>query len=150
MKTIGLVSLLMISSFLPALSQACSCFAHSKDPETRVADALAYADVVFLGVVEAVDRPSGAEENSGRGLEETTFYVLRAWKGERATRILTRINTRFTCGISFEVGRTYLVYGNERTRDAFVTTSICTRTAPESRAAEDIEILDRIAAGGVR
>ena len=134
------VCLAFVSLFAASRVDACSCAPRPADLVEGVRGAFTRADCVFVGVVEQVRL---VDEH----VEETTFHVLRSWKGERASRVITRINVQCcACGYSFDVGKQYLVYGYERDTDSFVTTSICSRTAPEPKAGDDIEVLDVIVA----
>lgn len=134
--------LALVALFAAPRVDACSCARQPADLVEGVRSAFNRADIVFVGVVEHVRL---LDEH----IEETTFYVLRSWKGERVSRVTTRIDVQCClCGYSFEVGMRYLVYGYGRDTHGFVATSICSRTAPEPKAGDDIDALDAMVASG--
>ena len=124
---------------------ACSCKRQPANDETAVAESFGHAAIVFLGRVESM-RKLPSDPVSADDYEETEFYVLRSWKGEKVSRVYTRINlVCCVCGRSFEVGATYLVYAYERD-DGYYRTSRCSRTAKADSAADDMAMLPGLSA----
>ena len=101
---------------------------------------------VFLGKAEKVKTALPDNARSGATIQTTTFYVLDSWKGEKANRIVTKINVQCClCGANFYEGETYLVFAFEAV-DGFYSTSICSMTMGETWALATITILNELIA----
>ncbi len=122
--TILCLTVLALLSF-SAAADACSCARPKADPIEAITEAYESSDVVFLGRVINVIRPEGREQGSGQMIEESTFRVLRMWKGGEAEELTSRIDIQCcVCGVSFTEGREHLIFGYLRPDGSF-STSIC-------------------------
>lgn len=94
------------------------------------------ADAVFLGKVTTIE-----ELDIQR---EVTLEVQEAWKGveTETIRIYTGYNSG-DCGLPIVIGESYLFYATDRSEgeERFLTSTICSRTAPEGNAAGDLKEL---------
>ena len=136
----------------PAEVFSCSCAPPGEDVETDIKVSLGRADVVFLGKAEKVVRVATPKEIIKKEgydpeIDETTFKVLKSWKGVSSDRIVSRISTVCCmCGYHFEAGKTYLVYASMRDGGT-ISTSICNRTQPltseQIGQSIDIKVLNR-------
>jgi hypothetical protein len=131
--------LLIAAVVLPLLAaapaaHACTC-APPSDPRTE----LEHADAVFSGRVVEVE--PGEQEHGFRRLA-VRFALDAVWKGLPAGEEATVRTAEHSaaCGYSFEPGETYLVYAYDDDAGE-LTTGLCTRNAPLSRAAEDLAAL---------
>jgi hypothetical protein len=118
-----------------ACDALCSC-AISPTP----ALALRGAAVVFIGsVASAGDSliPAGqyfdAPPSSLVAIHVATFNVDFAWKGVRTADTVV-IRPGPVCTFRFTEGERYIVYAKDRTGDAGLWTTICTRTGPDVAA----------------
>ena len=131
----GVFVMLVVLSF-PRSASACSCI------ETSVADALAGADVVFIGRVVNIRLGNPREP----GVTSTADPVLIAldvsgyWKGP-VSRVMTITTPRseMSCGFSFQRGLVYLVYAQKE--GSALVTGLCSRTSSATKAANDLKIL---------
>lgn len=141
--TLGVVVLLALSR---EVLLACSC---SSSP---LLEAFDRAPLVFVGVMlERRDRPP-----SERGMisssdpAECTFYVEELLKGDVSdtVRVCTSRDGA-SCGYSFRVGTTYLVYASSREDgrpgDCSYSVSLCSRTAETASARGEIALLYALA-----
>ena len=113
---------------------ACSC----RPPGTPTEE-LGQADAVFLATVVDVNVPSGPITGSGDSTT-VTLDVATVWKGQiTRTLVLTTPGSSASCGVSFEQGKAYVVYG--RLSEGSLTTNLCSRTRPIADAAEDLAAL---------
>jgi hypothetical protein len=136
----------------PAEVFSCSCAPPREDVETDIKVSVGRADVVFLGKAEKVVRIATSKEIIKKEgydpeIDETTFEVLKSWKGVSSDRIVTRISiVCCLCGYHFEAGKTYLVYATMGD-DGAISTSICHRTQPltseQISESIDIKVLNR-------
>ncbi|REB06491.1 hypothetical protein DVB69_12355 [Sporosarcina sp. BI001-red] len=132
MKKTGIlfgVFLLILSIPHERRARACSCM---EPPSVSVAQS--EADAVFLGMIIDI-----ADMDIRR---EVTVDVHEAWKGikTKTIKIYTGHNSG-DCGLPIEIGESYLFYANdwsERSDKGFLTSTICTRTATEANAREDL------------
>lgn len=143
MRVLVLV-LFSVLFFVCRAALACSCILPTQDPEEAVEDAADRADIVFLGKVERVH--TADIPDVGAVIQESTFYILESWKGEKVTRVSTKINVQCcVCGFHFEEGETYLVFAYEG-KDGYYSTSICSLTRRADQAEEYLTILRDIKA----
>lgn len=120
---------------------ACSCVSPKEDATEAVSDALKKADIVFLGKAETTTMSASSKSRLASTIQTTTFYLLESWKGEKVSRVTTKIDTQCcVCGARFDAGETYLVFGYKRD-DSFYTTSICSLTSHSDHADEYLAIL---------
>ena len=130
----GILVLLFIG--VPTVS-ACMC----GDTPT-VAEMQEDAQTIFVGqVVARQDSKMPVGGGEYWDAYSFTFEVERVWKG-RATpqvAVITGLG-QGDCGVLFERGLRYLVYGYSEGGDE-IYTNICTRTCPLDAAAEDILML---------
>jgi LPXTG-motif cell wall-anchored protein len=138
----GLLAGLAALVAAPGICLACSC-ATRESP----AEALARADVVFRGRVTEVATERAI---SGYQFQRVTLRADTGWKGHvtREMRVYTG-NGGGDCGYGFKQDEEYLVYAYVTRDDGppqyfpvnALATGICTRTAPVSRAADDLAAL---------
>jgi hypothetical protein len=132
-------------SVWPSQAQACSCGGTSSSLV-----AVRGADLVFVGTVATVQRPSPRSRTNPDGSVGvalapgpvlTTFDVAHTYLG-RAERQVVIVGSGADCDEPFEQGEVWLVYA--RARDGQFTTSKCTRTRPRARASSDLVYLDAL------
>lgn len=113
---------------------ACSCAM----PETP-SEEMTKATAVFAALVTTVETTTG---NVVRGSDPVTvtFQVAQVWKGPRSPMLtVTTARDGATCGYSFSVDDTYLVYAHGDPEA--LTVSLCSRTAPLINALDDLYTL---------
>jgi hypothetical protein len=139
MRLTAIVAVLALGLSVTA-AQACTCSAL-----TSVEEAFARADVVFLGTAGS---PASINGTGPEISERTTFQILESWKGDVPSRIavISSRNPRLPgCGLSsFEAGHRYLVYASADSDGRLRVQQRCSRTASASRAAEDLQLLERL------
>ena len=114
MRNAVLLTIVLVA-FGFAEARACSCVPNDPRSTESVREHVEYADVVFLGKVESKETNPPESSSDGLRIETTTFYVLDSWKGEKANRIVTKINVQCClCGASFDENENYLVFAYER------------------------------------
>jgi len=88
---------------------------------------------VFVGKVVKVSNPTKSD-GSPAEKNYTEFEVIRSWKGSKKARVTVRTsNGCCDCGMSFTIGKTYIVYAyGKRT----LTTNMCSRTKPLDSSGE--------------
>jgi MYXO-CTERM domain-containing protein len=127
LRALPLVLVLVLSTLIPQRAEACSCMAVS------VEDAIANSAAIVEARVVSVD--PGEE-----GSVVVTLAVTQSWRGVETEQMVVRTSeSSASCGYSFEVGVTYLVYA-DGTPDAW-TVSLCSRTAVMTDATADREAL---------
>lgn len=115
----------------PTCAYACSC-----RPPGTPAEELGQSDAVFRGTVVSVKAPTGPVASSADSTT-VTFSVSTVWKGQiTQTRTITTPGSSASCGVSFEQGKEYVVYG--RANEGALTTNLCSRTRTIEEASEDI------------
>lgn len=118
----------------PTCVFACSC-----RPPGTPAQELGQADAVFLATVVDVNAPSGPIRSSADSTT-VTLDVAKVWKGQvTRTLVLITPGSSASCGVSFEQGKAYVVYG--RVSEGALTTNLCSRTRPIGDATEDLAAL---------
>ena len=130
-------SILLLLGMLafPDEAFSCSCSPPRAEVETDIKVSVGRADIVFLGKAETVVQVATPKELIKKEgydpeIDETTFEVLKSWKGVHSDRIVSRISTVCClCGFRFEAGKTYLVYASLKD-DGTISTSTCSRTLP--------------------
>jgi hypothetical protein len=129
---------------------ACECNAIG-----NAKDEMEKSGAVFVGTVVAVykDKPHAVRSGKGRVLKyEDSLYLLfkfkvtEWWKGfERdADTVLVRTmksHFSFGCGYDFRQGDTYLVYASGTSKNRWLSTTRCMRTARLEDAQEDLRQL---------
>jgi hypothetical protein len=122
---------------------ACSCELHTGPIENQVTSALRESAAVFLAeVVQVEDFMAGLE-----AYQATKLKVLKSWKGPHTVDAAVRTATHSTCclcGIAVKEKQVLLVYVTGKQPYKL---SDCSRTDLVSRAAADIEILNRLSPG---
>ena len=134
---------------------ACTCGSQTRE------EAFKGADLLFDGIVEAIDVRAGGQDDLDDRAGETsdenpivgraaTFRVEREIKGVgEATRVVDyNIETGGNCGMSFETGKRYRVYAYEN--DGRWGTGSCSYTtelllAPEERNYDALDEAERLA-----
>jgi hypothetical protein len=97
--------------------------------------------VVFDGDVLRIERIPDSARPSAFLRRLVTFKVIRAYRGgvESTIQIATG-SSDADCGYPFEIGDRYLVYAHDSA--GTLSTGLCSRTRPLSKAAEDLEYLE--------
>lgn len=130
MMMIVLAGLLTAS---PKPAFACDCGIISPSAKLEAAGA------VFVGTVKQKGWPSWLILGQTR---EYTFEVEQAWKGIDKKRITIQSynGSGASCGYSFKLNKTYLVYAYYD-RDHKLTTNLCSGNKPIAQAKEEIKEL---------
>ena len=118
---------------------ACSCLARPVEGK------LAESAVVFQGTVVA-SRPLRSQGGVDL-VVRYTFEVARVWKGGRIGTIdISAGTSSAACGITFDIGREYVVYATGDTAEGF-STNLCAGNfqADQEYATTEITELDRLA-----
>ena len=148
MTRVAQFALLAVLFFAADRTNACSCLYQDPNSPDVVREALDRADVVFAGTAETVEVLADPEVDYGAEYQTTTFLVKNSWKGEKANRIITKVNIQCCiCGFSFEQDQTYLVFGYE-TDEGFYSVSICGLSRTYAEAGDIVRILDEIISEG--
>ena len=129
----------------PAQAHACSCGGTSSSLV-----AIRGADLVFVGTVAKVQRPSPRSQTNPDGSVGvslspgpvlTTFDVAHTYLGP-AERHVVIVGNGANCDVPFGEGEVWLVYA--RAHDGQFITSKCTRTRLRARASSDLVYLDAL------
>jgi hypothetical protein len=99
-------------------------------------------DVVFAGTVVGSAKITIGEGDNKYDQRLVRFEVAQIFRGELTAK--AEIVTGWgggDCGYRFNDGETYLVYASRNKQDQRLQTSICTRTRPISKAAEDLDFI---------
>jgi hypothetical protein len=126
-RTIFILGAVLATTSLPRDVLACSC------PPIPVCSSLWTADVVFVGLVTNVARPTP-------GTEMTRFSVEEWFRGERVGKEATiaSYSVGGSCDRGFDEGKRYMVYANRRS-DGSWRVDVCSATATVDRAAQDLK-----------
>lgn len=101
------------------------------------AEGLSSSYAVFSGTVANVE----PNESTKFGGLTVTLQVAKVWKGDIGDEVQVHTaGNSAACGYSFAKGETYLVYATRDEADP-MRVSLCSRTAPVSKAGEDLEFL---------
>ena len=114
-------------------ARACSCM------RLTPSEGLTSSHAVFTGEVTKIEK----NEATRFGGLEVTLRVKRVWKGELGEEV--KVHTAASsaaCGYTFVKGTTYLVYAVRDEADP-MRVSLCSRTAPEDQAKEDLDFLGK-------
>jgi hypothetical protein len=145
-RTVALVVLMavlllaMVANWLsvsPTRIYACSCV-----PPGTPTEELAESAAVFSATAVDITDVSAWKGPliSGTDPVKVTFRVDTVWKGTvQQALTATTARSSASCGYEFERGRKYLVYA--RGNESELEVSLCSRTSPIERAAEDLEEL---------
>jgi len=129
-KALCLTAILAIIAGPPQDASACTCY-FPPPP----AQAFAEADAVYLGKILSF-KPDSAYSMIAE------IDILKLWKGDKdAAGKLFTPGSPATCGHTFDVGQTYLVYAYKGANGS-LHTNICTRTNLVENAAEDLDFLN--------
>jgi hypothetical protein len=132
----------IVSAAAPRPAAACSC-AGSRPACQAFWD----PGAVFTGKVMAIEtHSSGGAPFIERRVR---FEVVEAFTGVTGSTIdVYTGNGGGDCGYAFVVGGTYLVYAYQATGSPWLTTGICSRTRPLSRATDDLAYLRSLSVTG--
>lgn len=138
----GLTFLLLLIA--PRLAFACSCVG-----TTPACQAVFSADAVFVAYVESirsVEVPGPVPEIPTMTESTARLRVVELFRGRvrKGMEITMPTGDGAMCGYEFSEHGTYLVYASDF-QDHF-TTSLCSRTRPLGRAAEDLAFLRNMSA----
>lgn len=130
MTVFVLIAALMWVAVPPERSFACSC------AEFTTLEAKDHADEVFRGTVTDIKQPWMPNSMLAR----VTMQVDEVWKGE-AEQVVLVYSSLFdaSCGVEFEVGKTFLVFANYS--DGVLKTSMCSRTEEVTYAGQELRDL---------
>jgi len=113
---------------------ACTCL-----PPPSPSDEFGVSRAVFSGRVIAIQ----VDTTQPFRLLRVTFQVNQRWKGVDSSQIsIYTATSEASCGFSFHVDSTYLVYAYQS--QYALMTNLCMRTRPLSRAAEDLAFLTTV------
>jgi hypothetical protein len=124
-----------LSALIPSRSYACSC-----ETQTDPVKAVEASKVVFAGKVLAIKNKVLDIEGILDQEVAVLFDVAQSWKGQSQTQVivLTRLGSP-SCGYSFEVGQSYLVFASEYDHnDREIGTSSCSLTEELTSATEKL------------
>lgn len=111
-------------------AHACSCGAQTIDKAWQSSSA------VFTGKVAAIDKdPTGL-------WNKAQIQASKVFKGSASTTAATSVrtaNVEASCGYSFQVGETYLVWTTEN--NGQLSTGLCSLTKPLKQASDDLNWL---------
>ena len=143
--TLGLAAALAGSA---GRAEACTCA-----PESDVCGAASdywRTAAVFLGRVEAIERPAAKSAPRYLLSRRVRLRVLESFRGSPAPGADAIVMTGSgggDCGYPFKEGEEYLVYASRRGESDQLSTSICTRTRAAMQATADLEYARAAAAG---
>lgn len=111
---------------------ACSCMWPSPQEAFDRYDVVVAGTVLTVTEIETVDGP----------MNSVHLQLKTVWKGEIKEResVVTNMSGA-ACGVSFSVGREYLVYARYEPHLERLATHLCTRTSPLEYAEPDLEFL---------
>jgi hypothetical protein len=137
----GVWVLLFLSLFQCPRSAGCSCLApENLSVYELVKQSVDRADTVFLGIPILLH--GDGKSNDSQDL--VVFDVLQAFKGKQGAQISVHSGVGITemnsCGYSFKVGKTYLVFANSYDGSKLVVAA-CSYTAPVERSATALRLL---------
>lgn len=146
MKKIAIISLLSIVMVLAAASDsyACSCMAPSPDTPMKkiVKDAKSDAGAVFVGKVIAVKTVDGSTDMNAPFY--VTIEVTRSWKGVTTMQVeVTTRSSSAACGVSFAVGKEFIVYAYKDAETNTMSASLCSRTQMIAGKSDDEKFLGK-------
>lgn len=119
-RLIGATALVLMVSAIGPIAQvyACSCMILGPG------DALANADVAFVGVVARIDDPTAAPVVSSGDPVFYTFAVEEPLKGEPGAQlVVSSSRDSASCGVTFNVAERWRVYANADGEGGVVTGS---------------------------
>jgi hypothetical protein len=131
------------------LANACSCMRESDDRRIALSEKLARADFVFLGRIEGTRVLKVKEDDFEIEHQQTQFYILQSWKGEKSNRVYVR--TALTCCLceyEFPESGEFLVFAYGPDTSGYYTTSSCDYPKESREATEDIQILNDLNLSG--
>ncbi|MEM7342848.1 MAG: hypothetical protein AAF485_01270, partial [Chloroflexota bacterium] len=153
---LAILSFIVLNSFLlhPKPAWACTCFM-TEGPSSE----FVRSDAIFMGEVVRIIEPimmpqiyfsiSKVYPDFLPPLpnpdilfyrRRVIFDVETSWKSVETTRVTLLTGLGYgDCGYPFQVGKRYVVYGNEN--EDILQTNICSRTSEITRSTEDIEYL---------
>lgn len=118
---------------------ACSCAGITPS------EAFEMSESVFVGKVlnTKQDREQEGIVGAINYRDANLFEVTQGWKGDNQSQIIVYDNgDEDSCGIEFEIGKSYLVYVyKDKNGEPF--TGLCNRTAELSNAEEDLKLLSQ-------
>ncbi len=118
------------------LALACSCVQGSKD-----AGNIANSDRVFAGTVQDIEDWDGTYV--GRMLD-VQIVLEHVWVGDAPLDSKLRTDVSSSCGVTFEKGTRYIIYGKSN-RD-YIDVSYCSPTQPYDAGA--VQVLEAITGPG--
>lgn len=128
------ILLMVIMAVVLEATEAPGCTCPAPLPAPKVA--LKRAGAVFIGTVTEI-KPSPLR----RYLLDVCVEIDRVWKGAvNPTMIVNTPNNEGGCGYTFNKGKSYLIYAGyaELPEGLQLGTSLCSRTRPLEKAAEDL------------
>ena len=136
MKLMFRAAITVAMMMAPDLAAACSCVLAPGPPCRFRADS-----AIFVGTVQKAE-PVGSD-----GQVDFTFRVEEAFAGVNAKTIVVSSDSS-SCGVSFAVGKSYLVDG--RMYAGRYRVSVCSNTSMAERSAVEIELLRELRNGTMK
>ena len=133
----------------------CTCFAEKESLKKKVTKGFHQSDLIFTGNVIEVEPISRSERvQSSADPVIYTFEIIKKIKGVFEKRVIEIVSARggSSCGYTFQIGKTYMVYANQSNyystttkNENDYTTNICKRNNHVARVTKkEKRILDRM------
>jgi hypothetical protein len=134
----GAWGLLFLSLLQCPRSVGCSCVAHeSLSVYELVKQSVDQADSVFLGTPILLHGDGKSDDTQ----DLVVFDVLQTFKGKQGAQISVHSGVAInSCGYSFKVGKTYLVFASSSDESRLVVAA-CSYTAPVERCGAALRLL---------
>lgn len=136
MRVLRVVVVLLVSTWRPAVAEACFCA-----PDCA---AVATSGAIFEATVASIE--SGRRANADGSYAELAKTVrlkdVRAWRGEAPNLVMTG---RDSCGYEFRVGTRYVIVASRDGQDGQFWPTSCSMTRPLADAGSFREYVDRLA-----
>lgn len=101
----------------------------TKENEIKKTDVIITAKVLSVESFSDKDRQITGLMSSHN---KCKVKIIAVHKGKIVDKFLTIATTQSDCGYTFEIGKTYIIYGyhhKENTKDKYIYTGSCTRTS---------------------
>ena len=121
---------------------ACKCNWGNLEPREGYAEMIAAVDAVTLATAIEVKTDYSFGNWPDLGTKLTKFEPQRTWKGDFHHSFQTKIDTNCcVCGVSFEVGQTYVLFLHGPDAEGYYSTSSCARARIRHHQSMEDEIL---------
>ncbi|WP_299124698.1 hypothetical protein [uncultured Winogradskyella sp.] len=115
---------ILLSIFVTTNSVACTCIVINESLSKKVIKSFNQSDFILTGkVISKEDKRSSDKSQSSFDPIIYRFEIKNIIKGNINTRIVAIASPRdgSSCGYSFEIGKSYLVYGRESEQFSSIT-----------------------------